>query len=118
MAVSIEEETLMAGLSCGEVSLLAWEVLKRGASDFVTIDEDQVGPMMRLLASGEADEGPIVAGESAVPGLIGLWGCARDPELRAALNLRPDSRAVVFGCEGATDPEIYRSLVGMEPGDG
>ena len=118
MAVAIEEETLMAGLSCGEVSLLAWEVLKRAAGDFLTIDEGQVGPMMRLLASGEADEGPIVAGESAVPGLIGLWGCARDPDLRAALELGPDSRVVVFGCEGATDPEIYRTLVGREPGDG
>jgi len=34
-AVDIEEETLMAGLSCGEVSLLAWDLLSVAADDFM-----------------------------------------------------------------------------------
>ncbi|MDX1709629.1 MAG: diaminopropionate ammonia-lyase [Rhodovibrionaceae bacterium] len=110
-AVKIEEETVMAGLSCGEVSLLAWQVLARGAEDFISIGEDEVAPVMRLLAAGKAGERPIVAGESAVPGLIGLIGVAARPDLRRAIGLDADSRVLVFGCEGATDPEIYRAII-------
>ena len=115
MSVRIEEETMMAGLSCGEVSLLAWDVLSKGAELFVTIGEEQVAPVMRLLASGAAGGGRIVAGESAVPGLIGLLGVAQDKALREEIGLGPGSRVLVFGCEGATDPEIYRRLVGEDP---
>ncbi len=111
-AVALEEETVMAGLSCGEVSILAWEVLRRAGAHFVTIGEEAVGPAMRLLASGEAGGAHIVAGESAVPGLIALAGCASDAGLRAAMALGPDSRVLLLGCEGATDPDIYRAMVG------
>ena len=115
-AVPLHEETVMAGLSCGEVSLLAWDILARAASDFVTIDDDAVASAMQLLARGQAGCGAIVAGESAVPGLIALIAAAADPELRAALGLGPDSHALLLGCEGATDPGIYRRMVG-EPAD-
>ncbi len=111
MAVTIEEETVMAGLSCGEVSLLAWEILSRGAQDFVTIGEEGVGPAMRLLASGRAGGGAIVAGESAVPGLLGVLGAASRADLRHAMGISPSSRILVFGCEGATDAAIYRSII-------
>jgi diaminopropionate ammonia-lyase len=102
----------MAGLSCGAVSLLAWDVLARAASDFVTIDDDAVAPAMQLLARGEAGGGAIVAGESGVPGLIALTAAAADPELRRALALEGDSHVLLLGCEGASDPEIYRRMVG------
>jgi len=109
--VALEEETVMAGLSCGEISILAWEVLQRAGGHFVTIGEEAVGPAMRLLASGEAGGPPIVAGESAVPGLIALIGCASDAGLREAMALGPESRVLLLGCEGATDPDIYRAMV-------
>ena len=48
-AVAIAEETLMAGLSCGEPSPLAWEVLAEEASDFLTIPESIVGPAVRAF---------------------------------------------------------------------
>ena len=102
----------MAGLSCGEVSLLAWDVLARAASDFVTIDDDAVASAMQLLARGQAGGGAIVAGESGVPGLIALTAAAADPELRVQFALGPDSRVLLLGCEGASDPEIYRRMVG------
>lgn len=116
-AVPLEEETVMAGLSCGEVSLLAWEVLSRGAADYITIGEEMVAPVMRLLAAGAAGGGPITAGESAVPGLIGLIGAATDPALRVAIGLDAESRVLLFGCEGATDPAIYREII-KGPGPG
>jgi diaminopropionate ammonia-lyase len=111
-AVPLDEETVMAGLSCGEVSLLAWDVLARAASDFVTIDDVSVAAAMRLLANGQAGGGAIVAGESGVPGVIALIAAAADAELRQALALGPDSHVLLLGCEGASDPEIYRRMVG------
>jgi diaminopropionate ammonia-lyase len=38
-----------------------------------------------------------------------------DVDARARLNLCPDSRVLVFGTEGATDPEVYRAIVGRRP---
>ena len=40
----------MAGLSCGEVSQLGWQILELAASDFLSIEEDLVAPTMKLLA--------------------------------------------------------------------
>jgi diaminopropionate ammonia-lyase len=112
--VNITEETIMAGLSCGEVSLLGWEVLSAGADDFMTISDDLVAPVMRQLAECAGD-GPIVAGESAVAGLAGLIAARRSRILSDALGLDEHSTILVIGTEGATDPEIYKSVVGLAP---
>lgn len=114
VAVDIQEETVMAGLSCGEVSILSWNVLSRGADDFMTIDDDLIAPIMRLMASGEAGR-PIVAGESAVAGLAGLMAARKQARLSQALGLDDQSRILVIGTEGATDRRIYKALVGKDP---
>ena len=101
----------MAGLSCGEVSLLAWNVLSRGAADFLTIADDAVAPAMRMLAAGDAGGGAIEAGECAVPGVVALIAVCADAQRRAEIGLDAASRVLVLGCEGATDPEIYRAII-------
>jgi diaminopropionate ammonia-lyase len=53
-----------------------------------------------------------VAGESAVAGLAGAILAAGDAPARAALGLNRDSVILVFGTEGATDPELYRKIGG------
>jgi diaminopropionate ammonia-lyase len=111
----LEEETIMAGLSCGEVSLLAWEILDAGMAHVVALPDEGVGPAMRLLASGEASGERIVLGESGVPGLLGLLAGAASAEARDALGLDETSRVLLIGCEGATDPEIYERIVGEAP---
>ena len=108
VAVEGDLETLMAGLSCGEVSLLAWEILKSGADDFMTVGEDSVAQCMRLLAR---DPLSIEAGESAVAGLAAAIAAREDPEMAARLGLDENSLVFVIGTEGATDPELYRQLV-------
>lgn len=113
-AVHITEETVMAGLSCGEVSQLGWRILSRGADDFMTIEDDLVAPVMRLLASGEAGQ-PVVAGESAVAGLAGLIAARQRADRSSALGLDRNSRILIIGTEGATDPGIYKALVGQDP---
>ena len=42
-------DTLMAGLACGEVSHIAWDILDKGADDFITLSEDAVAPCMQAL---------------------------------------------------------------------
>ncbi|WP_207060617.1 diaminopropionate ammonia-lyase [Motiliproteus sp. SC1-56] len=106
-------DTLMAGLACGEVSLLAWEVLSEGASDFMTVTDQAAVDCMRLMANGAlCSERPVVAGESAVAGLAGVILAAQQPSLREALGLDENSQVLLIGSEGATDPELYTELVG------
>ncbi len=105
-------ETLMAGLACGEVSLLAWDILATGADDFMTLSEDAVPVTMRMLAKGYRQDPAVEAGESAVPGLAAAIRARQSGEFAAALGLGRDSKILVIGTEGATDPELYQQLVG------
>ena len=111
-AYEIEVESMMVGLSCGEVSILAWDVLEPCSSDYITITDEGVAPAMRLLASGKAGGEPIVGGESGVAGLVALIDAARRPELREGLGLDEGSRVLLIGSEGATSPDIYEEIVG------
>lgn len=108
-------DTIMAGLACGEVSILAWRILEQGTNAFITIGDDAAADCMRLLADGGFGDDPVVAGESAVAGLAGLLLASGDADARARLDLRPDARVLVFGSEGATDADVYRSIVGRSP---
>lgn len=114
VAVEIVEETIMAGLSCGEVSLLAWDILAAGADEFMTVPDSWIAPLMRGLAN-PASDCPVVAGESAVAGLAGLAAVRQSPDTAAALGLDRSSRILVIGTEGATDPAIYEAIVGQTP---
>jgi diaminopropionate ammonia-lyase len=110
-AVGGDLDTLMAGLACGEPSLIAWPILEEGAAAFMAVSDDAAVDAMRLLASGTAGA-HVVAGESAVAGLAGLTAVATDPARRAALGLDAGSRVLLFGSEGDTDAELYTRLVG------
>lgn len=54
-------DTIMAGLACGEVSLLAWSILDAGADGFFSITDASAAETMRLLADGRYGDHPIVA---------------------------------------------------------
>ncbi|MAC19511.1 MAG: diaminopropionate ammonia-lyase [Phycisphaerae bacterium] len=105
--VDIRTESVMAGLSCGEVSTLAWPVIEEGVDDLLSIDDRPIGPLMERLER----ESSIEAGESAVAGLAGVVDTMEDPRRAAGLGLTSRSRILVFGTEGATDPVIHRRLI-------
>lgn len=105
-------DTMMAGLACGETSILAWDILEEGASDFLTVTDDAAFACMRLLAEGSDGDARVVAGESAVAGLAGLLGAMAQPSLAKALGLDGSSRVLLFGSEGDTDPALYEQIVG------
>lgn len=107
----IEEETLMAGLSCGEPSQLAWAILEEETSDFLTIPESVVGPAVRLMARPFDGDQSVEAGESGIAGLAGFVCAALQPEVRAKIALDETSRVLLIGSEGVTDQSLYDRLM-------
>jgi diaminopropionate ammonia-lyase len=99
-------DTIMAGLACGEPSLLAWQELDRSAGAFMAIPDAAAIDAMRLLAGLG-----VVSGESGAAGLAGLLLAANQVEAREMLGLDAHSRVLAFSTEGATDPALYARLV-------
>jgi diaminopropionate ammonia-lyase len=106
VAIPGELNTIMAGLACGEPSLLAWQELGRAAAAFMAILDDAAVACMRLLAGMG-----IVAGESGVAGLAGCLLAVTDLAARETLGLTAESRILLFLTEGATDREVYERLI-------
>jgi diaminopropionate ammonia-lyase len=105
-AVGGDLDTIMAGLACGEPSLLAWQELERAATAFMAIPDATIVGTMQLLAGMG-----VISGESGVAGLAAFQLAMADADARGVLGLGPDSRVLVFSTEGATDPEVYAALL-------
>jgi diaminopropionate ammonia-lyase len=112
VAITGDLDTLMAGLACGEISLLAWDVLKPLAYAAVSVADSDAVAMMRRLADPLPGDPAIVAGESAVAGLAAFLALAGNSESAREVGLDAQSRVLVFGTEGDSDPEVYQNLVG------
>jgi diaminopropionate ammonia-lyase len=97
--------SIMAGLNCGEVSIVAWPRLYAGVDVFIAIDDSAAERGMRDLAGIG-----IVSGETGAASLAGL---------RALVDAGPvdprGKRALVICTEGATDPSAYERIVGHAP---
>ena len=109
------QDSIMAGLNCGEVSLSAWPVVRRGVELFLTVEDRYSEAAMRKLAHPNGGDPAIVAGESGAAGLAGVLALMSAPELRLAkefLELGPGRRVLVINTEGDTDPAGYRRVVG------
>ena len=111
-AVTGDLDTVMAGLACGEVSHLAWEILEKGTDAFAVISDQAAVAAMRLMAHPLQNDPVVVAGESAVAGVAAAVAACQSAEARARLALTADSRILFFGSEAATDPVLYEELVG------
>ncbi|MYK57135.1 MAG: pyridoxal-phosphate dependent enzyme, partial [Rhodospirillaceae bacterium] len=116
-SVAIARETVMAGLSCGEPSPLAWEILAEEASDFLTIPDSVVAPAVRLLAKPFPGDPMVEAGESAVAGLAALIVARQDPDFSEKLGLDGCSRVLLIGTEGVTDRAVFDRMMGERDGD-
>jgi diaminopropionate ammonia-lyase len=104
--------TVMAGLACGEVSILAWPILERGASAFLAVADEAAVDAMRRLAAGTDGDPSVVAGEAGIGGIAGLLAAARVPDIRRALGLDEQASVLTIVSEGDTDPDLYARLVG------
>ena len=101
----------MAGLSCGEPSEMAWEILAEEASDFLTIPDSIVAPTVRLLVNSETGDPAVEAGESAVAGLAAVIAACQSGEMKETLGLNENSRVLLIGSEGVTDPAIFAAIM-------
>jgi diaminopropionate ammonia-lyase len=112
VVVTGDLDTVMAGLACGEVSPVAWDILKNGINCYATIADEFALEGMRVFANPHADDPKIVSGETGSTGL-GLLMAAQDNALLwNTLGLNADSRVLLIGSEGDTDPTIYKEVVG------
>jgi len=109
--ISIKKESLMGGMSCDEVSMVPWEILKNSVSHCVTVSDNYIAKTVKSLANCEFSSEKIVGGECSTPGIISLAGLCNDSESRKELNLNKDSNVLLFGCEGDADEELYKKLL-------
>jgi diaminopropionate ammonia-lyase len=108
-------DSIMAGLNCGRPSLVGWPTVSRGIDVLGAVDDEPAREAMRLTAASG-----IVSGETGAAGLGGLLELLRrggespeqEDKARRALGVGGESRVLLFNCEGATDPDRYRELVG------
>ena len=102
--------SIMAGLNCGTVSLIAWPAVLAGVDVFVAVDDGAAEQAMRDLAGFG-----IVAGETGAASLAGLGALADAGRLPSFVPAGGD--ALVLCTEGATDPSAYERIVGSPPPD-
>ena len=106
--------TIMAGLACGEPSIISWAILRNHADAFVSCADEVSALGMRMLAAPSKGDPQVVSGESGAVGMGTLASIMLDGgyvDLRDALGLGEDSQVLLFSTEGDTDPQGYRDIV-------
>ncbi|MDD4319923.1 MAG: diaminopropionate ammonia-lyase [Acidaminococcaceae bacterium] len=111
--------TIMAGLACGEVNPLAWEIIKNYSSFALSCHDEVTALGMRILGNPLGSDPKITAGESGAigAGVIGLLD--KYHNLKTDMGINKDSVLLIFNTEGDTFPENYRDIVwgGSNPCD-
>ncbi|HEY0276557.1 MAG TPA: diaminopropionate ammonia-lyase, partial [Paenirhodobacter sp.] len=80
-------DTIMAGLSVGEVSGVAWPVIAQGTDGFMTCSDEVAIWLMQALRKGAFGDAPIEIGDSGVAGLGGFMSLCDSADLRTAIGL-------------------------------
>jgi len=109
--ISIDKESIMGGMSCGEVSLVPWEILKNSVHYCVTISDDYISKTIKYLANKQFSDEKIIGGECSTPGITSLVGLSNNDEVKKTISLNEDSSVLLFGCEGDADEELYQKLL-------
>ena len=108
--IDIKRESLMGGMSCGEVSLVPWEILKNSVKHCISLPDNDIAKTMKLLGNSSFSDEKIIAGENSAPGVISLITSCEDHNIKENLQLNEKSNVLVIGCEGDTDKEMYKKL--------
>jgi diaminopropionate ammonia-lyase len=109
--INIKKESLMGGMSCGEVSLVPWEILKNSVKYCISIPDEDIAKTMKLLGNGGFSDEKIIAGENSAPGVICLITSCEDEKIKVKLQLDEKSNILLIGCEGDTDQTMYQKLI-------
>lgn len=106
--------TYMAGLACGTVSVIAWEILCKTIDASMSISDLDAARAMRCLKFCSRSHYAIEAGESATAGLAGLILTTNISALKQKLQIDKDSQIFIIGSEGVTDRDIYNKIITNE----
>jgi len=109
--IDIKRESLMGGMSCGEVSLVPWEILKNSVKYCISLPDDDIAKTMKLLGNASFSEEKIIAGENSAPGVISLIASCEDEKIKEKIGLNKNSNVMLIGCEGDTDQTMYQKLI-------
>ena len=109
--ILIKKESLLGGMSCDEVSLIPWEILKNSVNHCVTVSDNYISNTVKSLSNCEFSNEKIIGGECSTPGIISLAGLCNDAEIKKKINLNDQSNVLLFGCEGDADEELYQKLL-------
>ena len=109
--VDIKKESIMGGMSCGEVSLVPWKILKESVNSCTSVTDENVDLTVAMLKNKILSDVEIVGGECSTPGIISLVACANDNEIRKNLELEESSNILIIGCEGDADEDLYNKLL-------
>ncbi len=113
-AVTGDMQTIMAGLACGEPSLIGWDILRDLPTGYLSCDNYVSANGIRILANPLAGDHAVEAGESGSVGMGILDLLSNDTAfagIKEALGLGSDSSVLMFNTEGATDPVNYREIL-------
>ena len=109
--IDIKRESLMGGMSCGEVSLVPWEILKNSVRYCISLPDDDIAKTMKLLGNAIFSDEKIIAGENSAPGVISLIASCEDEKIKDKFGLNKNSNVLLIGCEGDTDETMYQKLI-------
>ena len=109
--IKISKESIMGGMSCGEVSLVPWKILKDSVNNCLSVSDKFVSLTIAMLSNKLLSHDTIIGGECSSPGIISLIGCCNDNQIKKNLELNESSNVLLFGCEGDTDKMLYDQLL-------
>ena len=108
--VNIQKQSIMGGMSCAEVSLVPWRILKNAVNNCVSVSDKYVPQTLTMLAKKKFSDEKIIAGECSTPGVISIISCCNDPLVKKKLEINEKSNILIIGCEGDTDKNLYNKL--------
>ena len=96
ISVDTSEPTIMAGLNCGSVSIIAWPAIRDGLDAGVTVTDSQAIAAMHWL-----NELGISAGPCGGAALAGVREALDDADHRASLGITTHSVLVLISTDGS-----------------
>ena len=108
--VNIKKQSIMGGMSCAEVSLVPWRILRNAVNNCVSVSDKYVPQTLTMLAKKKFSDKKIIAGECSTPGVISVISCCNDPLVKKKLEINEKSNILIIGCEGDTDKNLYNKL--------
>lgn len=108
--------SIMAGLACGEVNPVTWDILRDTGNFYISVDDRIAATGMRVLGNPLKGDQAIISGESGALNIGLLYYLMTSEEsvvqqYKKQIGLTEKSEILIFSTEGDTNPGRYRSIV-------